>query len=760
MKATKPNTDQSVTLNVQVNGFEIQEFILPSQSDFTAKNSNILECFIPISHNDKLTVTGHFTGSVLHGAFDVLCDGSFLADKRIEGYKSGESRFHTKRPLNFQKVFDTPRPAGYTSIYTPQGVVEGDLHVRDIPPVVRKAGSAGGGYGAKGLELGVGSLAVVVSLCQNPTINYWKKDLSTIAGQWKYEDISSADGGIAPAHELEVRVTDADADVHINRAARHRRHCGQTRFGQNPWATFVFYYRTHLAIQSAGCIARPDKVQELEDDWPGEFIKKEKKIPKRVSKNNGQLDVEGDDIGESLAQEEDMSMPSVSTTVATGRPKPQGSYHSGNAGTNNSSEPTRKTPEAEQWLTAPGSHALKPIRKTKKKKLFDQKLFPALREDQLTPATPRKGVSTSEDNEDMEVDPVVEWGMNGMIHKITFTPPERKRMLKAAGDEVEMSNGIEGTKSLSQAAAEAGAAVPAGEGATKDVEMEDGAQTTTGAEPIVIDDTPPPEVMETDVLNKASDNDAPLQPQPDRQTEAKIKHEPNLIILDSADPAAPVTINLLSPKRTGRQDRAAYQNTAIAKGLDIERNAQIRAMKASFAEVHDSGNEITPARIAGTQHASIDASAGTGIVKIKTEPVEPMPSTITKTSAAIGVGSSPPSLTTPTPLNPLKRVAVDSSLANRESTPCKTPRLTGLESDRDSQIAILEEKKREIKRLKEKRRQREEEERKRKEEEELKQAEALRQQEEAVQKEIDRYYLLNAEAEEMLAELRREDEDA
>ena len=87
MKAHKPNTDQECNFTVSVNGSACHEYVLPKRD---LADPNTLECFIPTWPGDRLTVNGHFNGTALHGAIDLLADGSFLADKRIEG-KGGEA---------------------------------------------------------------------------------------------------------------------------------------------------------------------------------------------------------------------------------------------------------------------------------------------------------------------------------------------------------------------------------------------------------------------------------------------------------------------------------------------------------------------------------------------------------------------------------------------------------------------------------------------------------------------------------------------
>lgn len=262
MKCHKPDTDQEATFTVSANDKPCAEYILPSS--LTA-DPNVVECFIPVTHGDRLTVSGTFHGTILHGSFDVLADGSYLADKRHEGAKTGEVKFVTKRKLDFPKFFDNPKPQGHTSIYEPKDIVEGHLHVKaldpdDVPDTV-----------SGGSKLGVGSLTIIVSVNQKTEDNY-KIDYADIrCGGWRErEHEQPADAGLLPTHELTFKIT--DDNVHKNRQSRHHRHLRQTRFGSKPWAKFIFHYRARASIEEAGCQKRSAESQALESEV-GEFIK-------------------------------------------------------------------------------------------------------------------------------------------------------------------------------------------------------------------------------------------------------------------------------------------------------------------------------------------------------------------------------------------------------------------------------------------------------------------------------------------------------
>ncbi|KAK3715711.1 hypothetical protein LTR37_006936 [Vermiconidia calcicola] len=302
MKCTKPNTDQDCTLTVYANGFPCPEFILPSQSNFTSTHSDIVECFIPVTANDELTIKGVFSGTILHGSFDVVADGSFLVDKRVEG-QAAELKHH-KRKLHIDKAFDMPQPPDHKSIFPSEKVVEGPLNVRALPANEGDDGDeAKGNVGGLGSgKLGLGSLAVIIDVNQKADEMHRHGYASMIGGSWRERDDQQGhDGGIKPTHELIVKVT--EDEVHKNRQSKHKRHFDQTRFGKKTWAKFIFYYRSQMAIEKAGCQPRPDKIQELEDDAGDTFIRSTEVVqnggnrkPKKVAVKKEENEEMGDNI--------------------------------------------------------------------------------------------------------------------------------------------------------------------------------------------------------------------------------------------------------------------------------------------------------------------------------------------------------------------------------------------------------------------------------------------------------------------------------
>lgn len=228
MKCHKPNTDQEVEFTIFANGIQCDEYVSPSST--SDGDPNVLECFVPVTEGDRLTVSGSFTGTLLHGSFDLLADGSFLADKRIEGSKSGESKYYKKRKLDIKTVFDTPAEEGRTSIFSPDKVVEGNLYVKALRDAYEEAPSNG-----KAEKLGVGSLAIICSFNQDTHKKYTEKYPSITCGDWasrSQDDV--ADGGIAPSYEAGFKIT--NEDVSKTKQQKHKRHNEQTRFGPEPWA--------------------------------------------------------------------------------------------------------------------------------------------------------------------------------------------------------------------------------------------------------------------------------------------------------------------------------------------------------------------------------------------------------------------------------------------------------------------------------------------------------------------------------------------
>ncbi|KAI7225396.1 hypothetical protein KC343_g6148 [Hortaea werneckii] len=268
MKAKRPNTDQEVEFVAYANGKSCTEYVLP----FDKSNAGIdtLTCFIPVNAGDQLTIVGSFSGSILKGTFDLLADGSFVAQKRIEPMKDEEGnntvKYHAKRSLRLEKVLNVFTEPGRTTTLPSDSVSEGNLHV--------KTTESHHGSGRSILESRVGSLTIVCSLAQNDEDTHTHSYNSCTCGSLaqRVSELARKDGsGIPTEYELEFKTTN-DA-VSRSRANKHKQHYRESRPGSRPWATFVFHYRSKTAIDEADCGLLHKKSAELEPADDESFVK-------------------------------------------------------------------------------------------------------------------------------------------------------------------------------------------------------------------------------------------------------------------------------------------------------------------------------------------------------------------------------------------------------------------------------------------------------------------------------------------------------
>ncbi|KAI7267008.1 hypothetical protein KC345_g8040 [Hortaea werneckii] len=268
MKAKRPNTDQEVEFVAYANGKPCTEYVLPF--DKSTADLDTLTCFIPVNAGDQLTIVGSFSGSILKGTFDLLADGSFVAQKRLEAVKDDENnnmvKYHGKRSLKLEKVLNVSTEPGRTTTLPSDPVSEGNLHVKTIE---RQHGA-----GRAILESRVGSLTVVCSLAQNDEDIYTHSYNSCTCGslaQRVSESVRKDGSGIPPEFELEFKTT--DGAVSKSRANKHKQHYRAPRCGIRPWATFVFHYRGKTAIDEADCELLHRKGAELEPADAESFVK-------------------------------------------------------------------------------------------------------------------------------------------------------------------------------------------------------------------------------------------------------------------------------------------------------------------------------------------------------------------------------------------------------------------------------------------------------------------------------------------------------
>ena len=745
MKCRKPNTDQEVELTVSADGFPCTEHILPYS---TSSEPNVIERFIPVSDGVHLTINGHFSGTVLHGAFDLLADGSFVGDKRIEA-KNGELKYYNKRTLKFQDVYDTPKPPGYTSIYTPRDVVKGSMHVKPLD-------DSPGDF--EGSRLGVGSIALIISVNQKSSENYNGQYLSTICGQWKEEDSDDCrDGGVVPTHEIQVKVT--DDNVHKNQQSKHRRHLQQTRFGSKPWAKIIFYYRTIMAIHEAGCISAADKFEELEAG-PDDFVRASHE---RSSKKKGAKDTDADggkdgDQDEIAVASSKKRSVSTSTSPTTTNPKKQKLLgqslfkrnDSDSLFVSESPSPADVDSFSGQAYDEPkdadgalvdtsttqdndSDNGLTAFNNGRDKKHHDELHKNGVSSPAASTAKPnvvtaaslssrqnREGTKTLPKLSDQEVNGVAEKaiadaGIN-LAGDQEDVAAEAASATKALADHSsELSNEQNGSaadilrnmleRKKNDAVTEVGKSLGAGQrngaaAATSTVQASvDGIENIAGAVPeaqateVRIKDEPKVEVTNSTTTFTA-------QHQAQRKEQVQLSKSPITTI------NGPASLTL--------------EPRALAPDLDTKSVAKARE-EAALAEPQPK-------------------------VTIKTEPMDKnmQPDQTYANNASTQLATSPQVPSTPNPI--LKRTG-SNSVNSRESTPSKKTKLMDLEAKKAALVAQLEEKrqatlaaKREI-----------EEQRKRREQKEREK----RQQEEALEKEIRELEQMNAEEDEELEELRR-----
>lgn len=269
MKARKPNTDQEAELRVYVNDEDepCAEYVLSTE----IKQPDLVECFIPIKPNDTIAIKGHFTGSILNAAFDFLADGAFLADSRTDEKDHGRVKYHKKRKLEFTSFINTPHPPRWTSIEMPRDSWDGMLRVKELDPATVSNLEKFEIPIEASKDPGVGSFQVVVSVNVETEHQFTPNKPFYTVGAWKDQDQKVVrQSGIDPEHEVRFGKSSHDK-ISQKRAHKHRRHWEGTRFGDKPWARFIFYYRTPTAINKAGCIARPDTWQALTPSNPRSF---------------------------------------------------------------------------------------------------------------------------------------------------------------------------------------------------------------------------------------------------------------------------------------------------------------------------------------------------------------------------------------------------------------------------------------------------------------------------------------------------------
>lgn len=258
MKATRSSLDQHLELSVYADDQKLQEYVL---YDDDKVNRNILECFVPVREGQKLTLKGKFEGNCVQASFDLVVDGSFLQDARLEDTGGSQRR---KRQLHFERVYDCPaEKEGWTSKEPPIDVYEARLYVEELGDLVRLEDVETMDW--SGVRPGVGSIQVVAHLQDFEGEQRFDPEWDIHGGGWLRRHKNPVrPSGIEADCAIEVRHV-SDEKVQQKRSRIHRNHgLVDTRYGIVPWARFVFYYRKQESIAAAKCLLRNDEVRELD----------------------------------------------------------------------------------------------------------------------------------------------------------------------------------------------------------------------------------------------------------------------------------------------------------------------------------------------------------------------------------------------------------------------------------------------------------------------------------------------------------------
>lgn len=253
MKVYKPGTDCEVEFTISANGKKCPEFINPEEDE---GNSNAKVCFIPVDDGATITIQGSFTGSALVGRVDVLADGTFVANRIIDepGVKDPDVKYWSKRKVEVKTFLHVPDLNDKRNHLVRPKVVEGNLVATRLSPAETRCPLHGDDEAS---SLGVGSLAVVVSLAQQSDDKHGEEDKRpyyphVTLGSWRERTDEVAESGIRPEHGLAMEVFPQSNPIKDKKATQYWRDQKADRFGSNAWAYLVFYYRSQDAIDEAG----------------------------------------------------------------------------------------------------------------------------------------------------------------------------------------------------------------------------------------------------------------------------------------------------------------------------------------------------------------------------------------------------------------------------------------------------------------------------------------------------------------------------
>jgi hypothetical protein len=272
MKVYKPGTDCEVEFTILANGRKCPEFTKPEDDE---GESVAKVCYIPVADRETITIQGNFTGSALVGRVDILADGVFVANRIIDepGTKEPVVKYWSKRKVEVKTFLHVPDLNDKKNHLVRPKVVEGNLVATRISPTEARLPVHGDD---EARSLGVGSLAVVVSLAQQSDDRHGDEDKHpyyphVTLGSWRDRTHEVAESGIRPEHELAMEVFPETNPIKDKKATQYWRDQKANRFGSNAWAYLVFYYRTQDAIDKAG--AQPLTDSKVLPPGDGTFVR-------------------------------------------------------------------------------------------------------------------------------------------------------------------------------------------------------------------------------------------------------------------------------------------------------------------------------------------------------------------------------------------------------------------------------------------------------------------------------------------------------
>lgn len=239
MKCHKPDTDMKFSVTLRADEEECIEFVEPSAFK---SGPDTIQCFLPVSDGQKLTLRVEIEGTMHQCCVDILADGNFVAQRRFQNKGARHRNYHFTFQT-FKRSID--HEGDPTHILTLPKIVDGDILTKPLrSPFATHSTS----------DFGVGSLAVLIY--SNQRESEPRTTEPSYADQTDFKQrIGGPDGGIKPTHELMFTTT--KDDIRRDAQTLFLRNAKGDRPGSKPFATFMVYYRSHEAIRQAGCILDP-----------------------------------------------------------------------------------------------------------------------------------------------------------------------------------------------------------------------------------------------------------------------------------------------------------------------------------------------------------------------------------------------------------------------------------------------------------------------------------------------------------------------